>query len=158
VAAKHRRTARERRIENLIKNLALVTMGLFEEGLSDIADMLTQSAVEDGIGGEGAGVQLSPRVRLEIHGIFEDMREEIESQWPKNPAVFRRYVAQPALDEGIKIVERYDFNRPKLTQALDDEILASYVFLLMSGDKPLIGMFKELEEWQKRLSPPPWAT
>jgi hypothetical protein len=66
-------------------------------------------------------------------------------------------VASAAFDKGIQIVEKYDFGRPKLTEKLTDEVLASYVFLLQSGDKALGKMFEELADWQSGLPKPPWA-
>ena len=102
--------------------------------------------------------EVTPAVRAEIGSLFSGIREEMSSQWPKDAAVFKRYVSSPAFDKGIEIVERYDFRRPKLTEKLSDELLASYVFLLQSGDKELGRMFKELAEWQAALPKPPWAT
>ena len=36
-------------------------------------------------------------------------------------------------------------------------VLASYVFLLLSGDKELGRMFKEIDGWKAGLPEPPWA-
>ena len=60
-------------------------------------------------------------------------------------------------DKGVAIVESYDFHRPRLTERLSDETLASYVFLLKGGDAQASKMFRELADWQKKLPRPPWA-
>lgn len=171
MAPKRRGIDREEKLENLVKNQSMIMMGMFEEGLSDVAEMLTSamtagaSAIAEALGGQEAREQVKkeiapvpPRIRTEIEAAFSDIREEIGSQWPKNPKVFTRYVSSPAFDKGIEIVESYDFKRPRLTEDLNDTMLASYVFLMKSGDKQLIKMFKELGEWQKGLPQPPWTT
>jgi hypothetical protein len=166
-------TTRDKKLENLMMNHSLIFMGMFEEGFSTIAEKMTET-LSEGIGmmedalAEGtspAGVsvgkklkdEITPAARAEIGNLFSGIREEMSSQWPKNAGLFRAYVSNPAFDRGIEIVERYDFGRPKLTEKLSDEILASYVFLLQSGDKELERMFKELGEWQAGLPKPPWA-
>jgi len=160
-------TAREEKLENLITNYSMIFMGMFEEGFSAVAERLTEAmseatgAIVDSLAGTGKGKKLkgaiTPSVKAEIGNLFSGIREEMSSQWPKNAALFKAYVADPAFDRGIEIVERHDFGRPKLTKKLSDEVLASYVFLLQSGDKEVGGMFKELAEWQARLPKPPWA-
>jgi hypothetical protein len=174
--AKRRPTrARDEKLENLIMNHSMIFMGMFEEALSTIAEKMTE-AMPEGAGaladalargassapggaseGEKPKDEVTPAVRAEIVALFSGIREETSSQWPKDAAAFKRYISNPAFDRGIEIVERYDFGRPKLTERLSDEVLASYVFLLQSGDKDMGRMFKELAEWQAALPRPPWA-
>ncbi|MDA4115168.1 MAG: hypothetical protein OK442_01270 [Thaumarchaeota archaeon] len=166
--------ARDEKLENLIMNHSMIFMGMFEEAFSAIAEHMTE-ALSEGAGaladvlargaksGDG-GVEkelkneITPAVRAEIGNLFSGIREEMSSQWPKEAAAFKRYISSPTFDKGIEIVERYDFGRPKLTEKLSDEVLASYVFLLQSGDKEMGKMFKELAEWQAALPKPPWAS
>ena len=168
-------STRDEKLENLITNHSMIFMGMFEEAFSTIAEKMTQAlsegagALADALargasstsGNASVGKQLknevTPAVRAEIGNLFSGIREEMSSQWPKDAAVFKRYISSPAFDRGIEIVERYDLRRPKLTEKLSDEVLASYVFLLQSGDKELGRMFKELAEWQAALPKPPWA-
>jgi len=166
-------STRDEKLENLIMNHSMIFMGMFEEAFSAVAEKMTE-ALSEGAGaladalaggqsppGASAGRRLknevTPAVRAEIGNLFSGIREEMTSQRPQNAAVFKRYISSPAFDKGIEIVERYDFRRPKLTERLSDEVLASYVFLLQSGDKELGRMFKELTEWQAALPKPPWA-
>lgn len=166
-------SSRNEKLENILRNHSMIMMGVFEEAFADMAESMTRT-LATGAGGQmsarrpnanprskeaGRPVDApSPELRAQIKDVFTDIREEIDSQWPKNPEVFRTYVANPRLDEGIKIVESYDFGRPKLTEELSDGALASYVFLLKAGDKRLGEMFKELADWQGRLPRPPWAS
>ncbi len=171
--------ARDEKLENLIMNHSMIFMGMFEEAFSTLADKMTEAlamgtaAMADALaqgmppsssrsGAARAGkkitAEISPEVRAQIGRLFSGIREEIASQWPKNASVFKQYISSRAFDRGIKIVEKYDFGRPRLTEKLSDEVLASYVFLLQSGDKELGRMFKELAEWQAGLPKPPWSS
>ena len=169
---------RDEKIKNLIQNHSLIFMGMFEEAFSDIAEKMTEAlaagagAMADALGGTSAGTdaspgsaivkeakeKITPEVRAQIGMVFSDLREEMTSQWPKNEAVFRQYISDPAFDRGIRIVEGYDFGRPKLTEELSDQVLASYVFLVKSSDLEIAKMFKELADWQNGLPRPPWAS
>ncbi|MGH9920734.1 MAG: hypothetical protein ACRD6W_17920 [Nitrososphaerales archaeon] len=156
-------------------NHSMIFMGMFEEAFSTIAENMTE-ALSEGAGAfadvlaRGAPSapgsastakklkdKVTPAVRAEIGALFSGIREEASSQWPKDAVAFKHYISSPAFDRGIEIVEGYDFGRPKLTEKLSDEVLASYVFLLQSGDKDIARMFKELAEWQAALPKPPWA-
>jgi len=167
-------SSRDEKLQNLIMNHSMIFMGMFEEAFSTLAEKMTEAlsegagAIADALAGDAskpgaASVrekmkgEITPAVRAEIGNLFSGIREEISSQWPKDAAIFKSYISSPAFDRGIEIVERYDFRRPKLTEKLSDEVLASYVFLLQSGDKELGRMFKELSEWQAGLPKPPWA-
>jgi hypothetical protein len=160
---------REEKLQNLMANHSMIFMGMFEESFAEIAERMTEAvsaearAMAGGLGRPSAErvdknlKGLTPEIRAHIGLLFSDIREEIALQWPKNPELFRRYISSPAFDQGIAIVERYDLGRPRLTEALSDEVLASYVFLLKGGDPKATKMFKELSEWQGGLPKPPWA-
>ena len=171
VAKKTASLSRDKKIENLIVNHSLIFMGMFEEAFADIAEKMTEamsagaSAVAGALGGSKASSEVGenlkevpPRVRMEIDTVFSDMREEMASQWPKNPEVFKKYISNPGFDKGVRIVESYDFGRPRLTEELTDEMLASYIFLIKSGDEKVARMFKELSDWQASLPQPPWRS
>jgi len=160
------RHTRDEKLENLIVNHSMIFMGTFEESFSAIADRMTEASVEDTSDpkdgrtpspGMRASKELPPDVLTQISQVFSGIREEMDSQWPKDGSVFVHYVSNPAFDRGIEIVEKHDFGRPKLTERLSDKVLASYVFLLQSGDKELGRMFKELADWRSGLPKPPWA-
>jgi hypothetical protein len=168
---------RDEKLENLIMNHSMIFMGMFEEAFSTIAEKMTEAiakggaAMAEALGGVPPGSKdlgatdpgkklkddLSPEVRTQIGNVFSEIREEMASQWPKNASVFKGYISSPTFDKGIEIVEGYDFGRPRLTEKLSDELLASYVFLVQSGDPRLGKMFKELADWQSGLPKPPWA-
>jgi hypothetical protein len=153
--------AREERLENLLTNHSMVYMGIFEEALTVLADRIaderTASRRPRTTPSDKAEDEVAPELRAQISQIFSGIREESSSQRPPDPRAFKRYASGPAFDKGLKIVEKYDFGLPKLTESLSDDVLASYVFLLMSGDRELGRMFKEVAEWKAGLPAPPWA-
>ena len=168
--------SRNKKLENLIKNHSMIFMGMFEEAFATIAEAMTETmtagtaSIVDALGGSLGGSKkgktpastakdgLAPHVRVQIGQALSGIREELESQWPKSSSAFRQYISSPAFDKGIRIVDKYDFKRPKLTEELSDEVLASYIFLVQSGNADIAKMFKELSEWQEGLPKPPWGT
>jgi hypothetical protein len=151
---------REEKLENVITNHSLIFMGMFEEGLTALAERIADPS-SGARGSRSAGSkpkdELAPEVRAQIADVFSSMREEGPSELTGDARAFKRYVSGPAFDKGLEIVEKYDFGRPKLTERLTDDVLASYVFLLLSGDGELSRMFKEIAEWKAGLPEPPWA-
>ena len=67
-------------------------------------------------------------------------------------------LSDPAFDDGPKIIEKYDFKLPKLTQELDDNALAHYSQLLVSEDPRFAKMFRELTKWINSLPKLPEQT
>lgn len=162
---------RDEKLENLIMNHSMIFMGMFEEAFSTLAEKMTEAmslgaaAMADALAGASGNSgavkkvqkEIAPEVKNQIGHVFSGIREEMAEQWPKNASVFKQYISSPAFDKGIVIVERYDFGRPRITEKLSDEVLASYVFLVQSGNPEIGKMFKELSEWQSGLPKPPWA-
>ena len=163
--------SRDEKLENLIVNHSLIFVGMFEEAFADIAEKMTE-AIGAGMAAAAGALassethaaarvgkkmkKVTPEVRAEIEQAFSGMHEEMAAQWPKNPKTFKQYISGPKFDKGIAIVEKYDFKRPKLTEKLSDEELASYIFLVKSGNAEIGKMFKELADWQSGLPTPPW--
>jgi hypothetical protein len=63
-------------------------------------------------------------------------------------------LSDPVFKVGPEIIEKYDFNLPKLTQELDDNALTRYSQLLVSEDVRFGNMFKELTEWINSIPKP----
>ena len=76
---------------------------------------------------------------------------QTRSQWitflPNLTKETRPLLSDPAFDVGPKIVEKYDFKLPKLTQALDETALAKYIQLLVSENPSFAEMFEVLASW-----------
>jgi hypothetical protein len=153
--------AREERLQNLLVNHSMIFMGMFEETLTALADRMADAPSGSKRSGTSASKrakdELAPEMRALMSDVFSEIREEASSGPTRDPRAFKRYVSAPAFDKGLEIVGEYDFGRPTLTESLSDDVLASYVFLLLSGDKELGKMFKEIAEWKAGLPEPPWA-
>lgn len=71
---------------------------------------------------------------------------------------FESLLSDPAFDVGPRIIEKYDFKLPKLTEEIDDNALSQYSQLLLSEDVGFAKMFKELAEWIGSLPKPDEAS
>jgi len=154
-------SAREVRLENLLTNHSMVYMGMFDEALTSLAERIAEEPSASrrlrASASNNAKHEVAPELRAQIAEVFSGIREEASSERPPDPRAFKRYASGQAFDRGLEIVEKHDFGRPKLTERLSDDVLASYVFLLLSGDEELGKMFKEISEWKAGLPKPPWA-
>jgi hypothetical protein len=168
---------RDEQVTNLLTNMAMIFASMFEQAFAGLATEMSKvtagmgevmaNAMAQGLSGKPedpeavrkasakSAAEMEPKISSGIKDMFSEIRKEISSKMPGDTPEFRSYLANPALDKGIRIVAGYDFGRPKLTERLSDEELASYLVLLRSGDEKLGKMFKELGEWQETLPKPP---
>jgi hypothetical protein len=140
--------------------LMSMMMGLFTQMLGS-----TMGAMASGMAEAIGGKEASDKVNLEIkQGLPEiddkmkagisDLRKEIYSQMTKKRQELELVFSDPVFEVGPKIIEKYDFNLPKLTEKLDDDALSQYSKLLVSEDIRFVKMFKELTEWINSLPKP----
>jgi hypothetical protein len=59
---------------------------------------------------------------------------------------FESLLSDPAFDFGPRIIEKYEFKLPKLTEELDDNTLSQYSQLMLTEDVSFAKMFKEMAE------------
>lgn len=95
-----------------------------------------------------------PEIDAKMKAGISDMRKDIYSQMMQKRQEMQAMLADPAFEVGPKIIEKYDFNLPQLTQELDDNTLSQYSQLLASEDPHFVEMFKELTEWINALPKP----
>jgi len=168
---------RDEKAANLMTNYAMLFASMFEEDFADLATKMSEvtvglgdaiaDAMAEGLSdgpdtgarakkrGEKTKPEIGPQVAEQIKRTFSGIREEVSSKMSEHIPEFEAYFANPAFDQGIAIVEKYDFRRPRLTERLGDEDLAFYLVLLKSGDKELGKMLRELGQWQEGLPKPP---
>jgi hypothetical protein len=79
------------------------------------------------------------------------MKRGVTAQMKEKKEKITSLIADKRLDEGIAIVERYNFNLPKLSCDLDVRSLLGYMTLLQQNDEQFTKMFQELLEWMKDL-------
>lgn len=151
-------SAREERLRNLLTNYSAIFMGVFEEPLTALIDTM---AVAPSSPHSGPAAKLrdaiTPQARAMLSDLASELLEEASSNLPRDPRAFKRYVSGAAFDRGLEIVEEHDFGRPRITERLSDEVLTSYVFLLLSGDRELTRMFRDIAGWKAGLPEPPSA-
>jgi hypothetical protein len=116
------------------------------------------------LGGEEAGVKVNEEIKRGLPEVDEKMKEmisgirkDIYAQMGQKRQELEPLLSDPAFEVGPKIIEKYDFKLPKLTQELDDNTLAQYSQLLVREDVCFSKMFKELTIWIGSL-PKPEAT
>ncbi|MGD0636414.1 MAG: hypothetical protein ABSA72_00040 [Nitrososphaerales archaeon] len=169
---------RDEKVVNLMTNYTMLFASMFEDAFADLAAKMAETvagvgdamagAMSEGLsGGAGEGAtagkrtkvieaEIGPQVSAQVKKMFSGLRKDVSSKMQEDSKEFRTYIANPAFDQGIAIVEKYDFDRPRITERLDDEDLASYLMLLKSGDAALGRMFQELGKWQEGLPKPPF--
>ncbi len=87
--------------------------------------------------------------------MISNMRKDIYAQINEKSKELEPYMQDPVFYDAQKIVEKYDFDLPKMSSQLDVNAVAQYTQLLVSGDKKFENMFKELTEWLNSLPKPP---
>jgi len=163
-----REVNREDRIMNSMVNVSVILMstmmGAFTQVLSNAAGSMA-SGMAEAISGKEVGDKIDreiekslPEVDEKMKAMISDIRKDIYSQMKQKKQEIEPLLSDPAFEVGPKIIEKYDFKLPKLTQELDDNTLAQYSQLLVNENVLFVKMFKELTEWINSLPKPPTAT
>ena len=158
---------REDKIINSMANTSVILMstmmGAFTQVIVNATGAMASGMVE-AMGGKEAGDQVNqeikqklPEVDEKMKAMISDIRKDIYSQMGQKKQELEPLLSDPAFEVGPKIIEKYDFKLPKLTQELDDNTLAQYSQLLVSEDTCFAEMFKELTKWINSLPKPPGA-
>jgi hypothetical protein len=135
-------------------------MGAFTQVIgSTMGDMA--SGMAQAMGGEEASNKVNqeikqglPEVDAKMKSVTSDLRKDIYAQMKQKKQMLEQMLSNPTFEVGPKIIEKYDFNLPKLTQELNDEVMSQYSQLLVSEDVRFAKMFKELTEWINSLPKP----
>jgi hypothetical protein len=155
---------RDQKAENLVTNLSLIMMGMFEGIFATMAsglatamgktveavtaaldDREVHTKTEGGIAPLAGDAQLKAKVKE----AFSSLRREVAEGFSNKDENFRRFIKDPSFDAGIRIVEGHRLNLPPLTESLTDGELAKYMSLVQSGDPEVASMIQELGEWQR---------
>ena len=159
---------REDRIMNCIVNTSVLLMSTMMGAFTQVMVTATgamASGMAQAMGGKEAGDQVKqeinqklPEVDEKMKTMISDIRKDIYSQLEQKKLEFEPLLSDPTFDTGPKIIEKYDFKLPKLTQKLDDNTLTKYSQLLISENAQFLEMFKELNQWMSSLPKPPEQT
>ncbi len=159
------KTDREDKILNAMVNTSVILMSTMMDAFAQVM-VKTTSALAEGIseafGGKEAEKQVDaefkqklPEVDGKMKGMISDIRKDIYAQMGQKRREIEPLLSDPVFDVGPEIIEKYDFNLPKLSEELDDAALAQYSQLLVSEDPRFAEMFKELAGWLNSLPKPP---
>jgi hypothetical protein len=156
---------REDKIINSMVNTSVILMstmmGAFTQVMVNATGAMA-SGMAEAVGGKEAGDKVNeeikkklPEVDEKMKAMISDIRKDLYAQMGQKRQELEPLLSNPAFEVGPKIIEKYDFKLPKLTQELDDNELAQYSQLLMSEDIRFAKMFKELTKWINSLPKPP---
>jgi hypothetical protein len=156
---------RETKIMNVICNTTILLMSIMTEAFSSIFTKLSKdmiTAITTGldapvdtineIHGETTNIQyaLPKQIREQLLA----MKVDVTAQMKEKKEKFTSLIGDKRFDEGIAIVERYNFNLPKLSCDLDERSLLGYMALLQHNNEQFTKMFQELLDWMKDLPQP----
>ncbi len=154
-------TDREGKIMNAIANTSVILMSTMMDAFTKVM-VNTTAAMASGIAGAMGGKEAEEKVNDEVKqklpevdekmkAMISDMKKDIYAQMGQKRKEIEPLLSDPLFEVGPKIIEKYDFKLPKLTQELDDNTLAQYSQLLVSEDPRFAEMFKALAEWMNSL-------
>ena len=156
---------RENNIINAMVNTSVILMSTMMGALTQVMVNATgalASGMAEAMGGKDAGEKVNtemkqklPEVDEKMQSTFSGMRKDIYAQLANQKREIMPLLSDPVFENGPRIIEKYDFKLPKLTQELDDKTLTQYTQLLVNEDQAFMKMFKELAEWLNSLPKPP---
>jgi uncharacterized membrane protein len=152
---------RENKIMNTIINTSTILVATLMEGFAEIVTNATgamASGLAEIAGGEKAKEETEkefkqklPQVSDKMRAMISEMRKDLYAQMKQKRKEIEPLLSDPIFDVGLEIIEKYDFGIPKLTQELDDSILAQYAYLLVSEDATFGELFNALGDWMNSL-------
>jgi F0F1-type ATP synthase membrane subunit b/b' len=158
------KTILEEKIIYSIANTSVILMstmmGAFTQVLGSTIGAMA-SGMAEAMGGKEASDKVDQEIKKEqpeldakMKSVISDIRKDIYSQMKEKKQELEQILSDPTFQVGPKIIEKYDFNLPNLTQELDDNTLSKYSQLLVNEDERFGKMFKELTEWVSSLPKP----
>jgi hypothetical protein len=156
---------RETKILNVICNTTILLMSIMTEALTSAFTELSKEMITTITTGLDASADTVKKIHDETDNIQNEfpkqmreqllgMKVEITAQLSEKKEKFASILADGRFDEGIAIVERYNFNLPNLSCDLDERSLLMYFALLQENNEQFTKMFQELVEWMKNLPQP----
>jgi hypothetical protein len=156
---------RETKILNVISNTSILLMSILTETFTDVFTKLSKemiTAITTGIGTPantikeiyGEAEKIQNEFPKQIREQLLAMKTDITTQMREKKDALASIIADRRFDEGIAIVERYNFNLPKLSCDLDERSLLGYLALLQDNNGQCTKMFEELLKWMKNLPQP----
>jgi hypothetical protein len=155
------RNNREKKIMNCVANTSIILMSTMMGAFTEVMVSATgemASGIAGALGGEEVGEKVEkdfkrekPEVDKKMKTMISDIRKDIYIQLGQKSKEMTPFLSDSVFDMGPKIIEKYEFKLPKLTEELDDTALSQYTKLLVNEDPNFTEMFKELTTWLNSL-------
>jgi hypothetical protein len=153
---------RETKILNIICNTTILLLSMMTEAITSVFTTMSNEMVTALATGLGAPEDTTKEIQKKTHdaqqGLPEQMRAQVLSikadiavQLKEKKEQIVPLLADSRFDKGIAIVERYEYNLPRLTGDLDERSLLAYLALLQQNNEQFTKMFQELVEWMKNV-------
>ncbi|MCW4045177.1 MAG: hypothetical protein NWE94_06645 [Candidatus Bathyarchaeota archaeon] len=146
---------------NIIVNTSIMLMSTLMGGLTELMVNVTgavASEMVEAINGEAAGEGVKKEIKQKLPEADEkmkimisDVRKDLYVQLEQKRKDIAPFLSDATFDIGLKIIDKYEFKLPKLTEELDDDTLAQYAQLMASEDSIFNEMFQELTSWMNTL-------
>ena len=156
-----KKTSREAAIMNVIINTSVILMSAMMDAFGEFIVQTTgamaagmANAMDEKELGEEITNEVktkSPEINEEMKTLISEVHNGIYLQYTQKQKEIQPLLADKIFDNGPQIVEKYDFNLPKLNKKVDDKILAQYTLLLAIEDENFAKMFEELTAWMNTL-------
>jgi hypothetical protein len=154
-------TERETQILNSIINTTVILtsllMGSFASAMTNAAGAMA-AGMAGALGGDKAEAEVKaelkqkqPEIDDKMIAMVAEVRRDLYAQREQKQKEIGALISDSKFDLGPTIIAKYDFSLPKLTVELDDQALAQYTKLLVTGDPTFAEMFKELGDWMLSL-------
>lgn len=148
---------RARKIMNTMMNTSIILMITLLDGFAQTmleATGVMAAGMAEAVGGEESGEEVAneleqriPEAKEQMKAMISEVRKDIYEQMDRKKGEIEPMLADKAFDAGPEIVDIYEFGLPKLTEELDDDIIAQYAQLLVQEDRYFTEMFGELTKW-----------
>lgn len=153
---------RDTQILNIINNTTILLVSMMTEAMTNVFTTLSKemmTAMSKGFGAPEESAKdiqrttddLERKIPEELHKQLHEMKTDITKQMNEKKEQIAPLLSDKRFDRGIEIVQRYEFNLPRLTCDLDERSLLGYLALLNRDDEQFTKMFKELLEWMNNL-------
>jgi len=157
----HKITFREAAIMNVIINTSVILMSAMMDAFGEFMVQTTgtlaagiANAMDEKELGEEIAKEVktkSPEINEKMKTLISEVHNDIYHQYTQKQKEIQHLLADKIFDDGPQIVEKYDFNLPKLKEKVDDKTLAQYTLLLVIEDENFTKMFEELTEWMNTI-------
>lgn len=138
----------ESKLFNLVTNFALIKMGDFLEGFSELFGDISESLYKEFSKVEPGKVKeiITSKMSKNIIEEILDLKKQIYDSYSEQKEMLLEQFGGESAIELIDLVDQYNFALPKLYEDIDENDIAGYMFLLEQNDQNIIQLIEKVEE------------